>query len=393
MDGPLSWPFLRLYILALFFFSANAILNVIIPLKGHSEGASNTIIGIIMGAYMITAMLFRPWAGQMIARFGAIKILRLILVINGAALVLYGFIGLEGYVFARIIQGGCTAFFSMSLQIGILDRLPEKDRAQGISLYSLFSYIPGILGPLLAISIWQFRDFDYFTITMIVIAVITGLFGYSATHNTKDRIDSNIESSLHGPIQVFAQLFKNPYLFQSGSIMLLSSIIFGAVATFIVLYVQYYEIGNAGIFLAIQAIAVVLSRYYLRKLIPSDGLWHRKFILIALAMLMSSSMMLAVGWKVGAWLIYIAAVLIGVTQALIYPALTTYLSFKFALNEKNVLLGLFISTADLGVSLGAGFMGIVSDWLGYSGMYAMCVFIAGAAMLLSLKNIEKMEYQ
>ncbi len=48
------------------FFSANAILNVFIPLRGHDLGATNTVIGIVM-AYMLTAMVFRPWAGQIIA--------------------------------------------------------------------------------------------------------------------------------------------------------------------------------------------------------------------------------------------------------------------------------------------------------------------------------------
>ena len=56
---------------------------------------------------MLTAMLFRPWAGQIIARIGPIKVLRIILLINAMALVLYGFTGLEGYLIARIMQGVC----------------------------------------------------------------------------------------------------------------------------------------------------------------------------------------------------------------------------------------------------------------------------------------------
>lgn len=78
MKGAMAWPFLRLYILTLMFFSANAILNVFIPLRGHDLGATNTVIGIVMGAYMLTAMVFRPWAGQIIARVGPIKVLRII---------------------------------------------------------------------------------------------------------------------------------------------------------------------------------------------------------------------------------------------------------------------------------------------------------------------------
>ena len=75
---------------------------------------------------MLTAMLFRPWAGQIIARIGPIKVLRIILLINAMALVLYGFTGLEGYLIARIMQGVCTAFFSMSYNWATL---PEKYRS------------------------------------------------------------------------------------------------------------------------------------------------------------------------------------------------------------------------------------------------------------------------
>ena len=139
-------------------FSANAILNVFIPLRGHDLGTTNTTIGIVMGAYMLTAMVFRPWAGQIIARVGPIKVLRIILLINACALILYGLTGLEGYFIARVMQGVCTAFFSMSLQLGIIDALPEEHRSEGVSLYSLFSTIPNLVGPLIAVGIWHFRS-------------------------------------------------------------------------------------------------------------------------------------------------------------------------------------------------------------------------------------------
>lgn len=143
MKGALSWPFLRLYILVLLYFSANAILNVIIPLQGDERGASNTTIGLVMGAYLFTTMFFRPWAGSMIAKYGPIRILRVILVTNGIALILYAVTEFNVYVIARILQGVSTAFFSMALQIGIIDALPEKERSQGISLYPCSRIYPG----------------------------------------------------------------------------------------------------------------------------------------------------------------------------------------------------------------------------------------------------------
>ena len=73
MKGAMAWHFLRLYILTLMYFSANAILNVFILLGGRDIGGKKTVIGIGMGAYMLTAMVVRHWAGQMSAGVGEIK--------------------------------------------------------------------------------------------------------------------------------------------------------------------------------------------------------------------------------------------------------------------------------------------------------------------------------
>ncbi len=385
MKGALAWPFLRLYILALFFFSANAILNVMIPLRGHDLGATNATIGIVMGAYMLTAMLFRPWAGQVIAKIGSIKILRWILVINGFALILYGFTGLEGYFVARVMQGVCTAFFSMSLQIGIIDALPEEDRSQGISLYSLFSYIPGIIGPIIAVGIWNLDNLSYFALAMIIIAVTTGVVGFSATLNQDHEPQAEQpEKPPYGPVTVFLQLFKNPFLFKSGMIMLIASIGFGAVSTFIVLYVNTYQVGHASVFLAIQAITVVFSRFFLRKYIPSDGKWHVGFMLKVLGLLTIALFLIAMGPYLGALILYVSAIMIGITQAMVYPTLTSFLSFKLPKQGRNMLLGLFIATADLGVSLGAALMGPIADLTGYANMYLICGILMAIITVMSI---------
>ncbi|PGA19474.1 MFS transporter [Priestia aryabhattai] len=370
MNGALSWPFLRLYALVLLYFSANAILNVVIPLKGSSLGATNTTIGIIMGAYLFTTMFFRPWAGYIIHKYGPVKVLRVILLINAAALILYTFTGLGGYFTARILQGVCTAFFSMSLQIAIIDALPKEDRSQGISLYSLCSYIPGILGPLLAIGIWQEDDGTYFAVVMVAIAILTGLVGYGSTRNSHNEVKKT-EPPL-GMNDSFSQLFKNRYLFRCSIIMLVSSMVFGAVTTFVPLYAEQVKNGHAGIYLMIQAATVVAARFTLMKKIPSDGKWHSFHMMGTLLMLTLAAQSISFANVGGAFFFYTAAVLMGVAQAIIYPTLTTYLTFVLPVNNRNTLLGLFIATADLGVSLGSIVMGPVADALSYSLMYTIC---------------------
>ena len=55
------------------------------------------------------------------------------------ALILYGFTEIEGYFIARVMQGVCTAFFSMSLQLGIIDALPEEHRSEGILIFVILN--------------------------------------------------------------------------------------------------------------------------------------------------------------------------------------------------------------------------------------------------------------
>lgn len=387
MKGAMAWAFLRLYILALMFFSANAILNVFVPLRGHDLGATNTAIGIVMGAYMLTAMVFRPWAGQIIAKVGPIKILRIILIINGIALIIYGFTELEGYFVARVMQGVCTAFFSMSLQLGIIDALPEKHRSEGISLYSLFSTLPTLIGPLIAVSLWNNENMGVFAIVMIVIALSTGIFGYSATFSDVASDEKPVvEKAPFNGLTVFGQFFKNPALFKSGLIMIIASIVFGAITTFIPLFTVQYGFANAGIYLTIQAIAVVLSRFYLRKFIPSDGLWHPKFMLKVLGILMLAAIIVAFGPYIYIGVFYGSAILIGIAQAMIYPTLTSYLSFVLPRAGRNMLLGLFIACADLGVSLGGAMMGPISDLVGFKWMYLICGMLVLIIMVYSSRN-------
>ncbi|NMH73939.1 MFS transporter [Bacillus sp. RO2] len=384
MKGALSWPFMRLYILVLFYFSANAILNVIIPLQGKALGATNTTIGMIMGAYLFTTMFLRPWAGQLIARYGPIPILRTILVVNGIALILYAVTGLGGYAFARILQGVCTAFFSMALQIGIMDALPEKDRSQGISLYSLFSYIPGIIGPLLALGIWQ-EGMGAFGIVMVTLAVVTGLIGFTARVGGQTDVKAVSQPSL-GMGKALRQLVANPDLSRSCILMLFGSIVFGATTFFIPLYSMQVPDGNAGIFLMLMALTVVVSRFTLRKRIPSDGKWHSSFMIATMLLLTIGTLSISYAIEGGAVFFYFGAIVVGVAQALLYPSLTTYLSLVLPKASRNVLLGLFIASADLGVSMGGAVMGPVADLTSYSTVYLVCSVLGGMMVVVAYRR-------
>ncbi|MBJ6360095.1 staphylopine family metallophore export MFS transporter CntE [Paenibacillus sp. GCM10012307] len=388
----MTWPFLRLYGLAFLFFSANPILNVILPLRGESLGANNAQIGLVMGSYMLTSMVLRPWAGYFTQKYGPLNILRILLVANGLALILYTISGLEGFVAARLIQGVSTAFVSMALQMGIIDALPDHERSQGVSLLTLSTYIPSIIGPLLALGIWEWGGMNAFTMAMVGIAVITAVFGFNAPIQSSPKAEGGAVKSSPGMFKAFGQLVTNRSLMISSILMFAASVVFGAVTMFLPLYATQINNGNAGIYLMIQAAVVVLSRFLLRNRIPSDGKWHPRLVIGILLIAAGAAELLSLSKLAGAGLLYASAVLMGTAQALLYPILMTYLTFVLPAVSRNVRIGLFIAMADFGMSMGGIVMGLVADVWSYSAMYAFCsgLLIAAGLVAFFSRNAKEM---
>lgn len=108
---------------------------------------------------------------------------------------------------------------------------------------------------------------------------------------------------------------------------------------------------------------------------PSDGKWHSSFVITVMLILAAAAQSVSFSAWGGALFFYAGAGLMGVAQALLYPTLTTYLSFVLPQQNRNVLMGLFIAMADLGVSLGGVLMGPVADISSYSFMYMICAII------------------
>jgi MFS family permease len=376
-----SSPFIRLYVITFLFFSANPIINIVVPLRGEAEGASNTEIGIMMGAYMMTSMLFRPWAGNVVHRFGPLFVLRILLIANFVILALYAQFGLEWYFVLRALQGITTAFFSLALQMGIVDTLPEKERSQGISLYLLAGMLPTVIGPIAALYLWDWGGMKAFASAMLIIGLAASIIGYHSP--LPSRLISNDDMKPKSSMMAqLSQLWSNRAFLVCSMAMLIASAGYGAVVTFIVLYTQQSGVGNAGLYLMVQAGVIVLSRFALRKKVPSEGNWHAPLVIGLLLCLTVGIQLLAMSIHYGAALMYASAVLNGFGMALLYPTLMTYLTFVLPAASRNTLIGVFIAVSDFGVVLGNMAMGPIADHWSYSLMYSVC-----ASMLLAAAGV------
>lgn len=376
--SPLSISMLQMYGLAMFYFTANSVLTVIFPLQASANGMPEAEIGILMGMYMFTCMILRPWAGQMVAKHSVFTIMKWLLVGHAATLLLYVWFGADSLYVVRILQGVVTAFFSMAMQIGVADVLRDEDRGQGMAMYSLSTVLPGLYGPALALALWARDDMMWLLLLITALAFFPLLFFIkSPLPRTKK---DNATFTLKEMFVAMKVARKNEGLVKSSVIMLVGASIFGALSAFLPLFLVTTGAGNAALYLFLQAIVVVGSRFFFRKYIPSDGKWHPKFISLVLASSIIGTGLLAILPEMGAW-IYTSAVFNGIATAMLYPTLTTYISFIVPDGQRHILLGIFLASYDLGFSLGGFAMGFVVQFWSYEAMFIACSVLGGAVLL------------
>jgi len=321
-----------------------------------------------MGSYVMTSMIFRPWAGKVVNAYGPQAILRVLLISNVLVLSLYTVVDVDWYFILRAAQGVATAFFSLALQMGIVDAMPEKERAQGISLYLLAGMLPTAIGPLVAYSLWDYGGMHAFAWTIIGIGLVSCMIGYQAQLPSRLSADLGNEKADSFRTQL-SIMFTHRAFLVSCLVMLIASSVYGAMTTFVALFSEQIVIGHPGVFFMIQAGTMVILRFTFRKKLPSDGQWHAPLVVGLLLCMGIGSGLLSLASYGGAAVMYLASFLTGCGMALLYPILVTYLTFVLPRSVRNVLIGLFIAVSDLGSVFGNLVMGVVADRLSYSSMY------------------------
>jgi MFS family permease len=167
-------PFVQLAICELAYFTAAGLTIPITPLFAEGPlGASELWVGITVGAFSVSTVLLRPWAGRAVDRRG-----RRPLLIGGAllcalTLAAHAFTGtLPVLIALRLVLGVAEAFFFVAAFAALADLAPPGRAGEALSFNSLALYLGIALGPVLG---EQLLDLGGFTAAWIGGAVLAVL--------------------------------------------------------------------------------------------------------------------------------------------------------------------------------------------------------------------------
>ena len=366
-----TWNFLIITIINFFMFFAFQLFPSALPPYLKSLGASDNLLGWLQGLMTVAILFVRPFAGLVLDRYGRKGIF--IAGIIGMFLVTlaYRFFPVVGIIFfIRFVHGIVWGIANTACSTVATDNIEKSRFSEAMGYFSLASSIAMAVAPAVALSLGMQNNILLALGFLAITIILAFLMKYQ-----KPQMEQTKKRML-------------PYAKESilpSAIMLLFTITFGAIVTFIALYAAQKSIKGIGIFFTVYAVAMLVTRPFLGKLIDSKGfsagIWPSVIMVPASLILLSMSNNLAVFLICGA----IYGIGIGAAQA----SLQTMAIVNTPKDRTGAANATFFTGFDGGIGMGAVLAGFISTILGYSGMFAiMAIFpiLAGILYFVTSKR-------
>lgn len=331
-------------------------------------------MGLAVGAFAISAVVLRPFIGGISDRRG-----RKLLMLGGAGLV---GVSMAAYTFAdtlwllvvlRVVTGAGEAAFYTGAASAINDLAPDARRGEALSYFSLALYSGLALGPILGESVLEAISFDA---AWLVAGAFSGAAALLAWWLPDTRPPAGDASGEQEPA---LRRIIHPAGLRPGTILASSVWGLAGFSAFVPLYAKEIGLGGSrAVFFTYSA--VVLGFRSLGARIP-DLLGPRKTASISL---LSTTVGLCI---VAAWAdpigLFGGAVVFGVGQAMLFPAMMTIAINGARPSERGAVVGTFTAFFDLAFGLGSLSLGGVAHALGYRGLFfsAAAISLGGFFLL------------
>jgi len=257
-----SAPYIALMATNFFQSMAAFMTNTTLPLYLSELGAATSVIGTVVGAFAITALLIRPFAGPAFDSFSRKRLLLVAQTLIGISLIGYGAVRSVPALFCvRLLHGigiGCSGPLAMSL---VSEFLPASRLASGISIYALAQSFAQVIGP--AVGLWLAEAYGfsnaYFLAAASVIVAMVGVF--FVKEPPRERLPYRFSLD-----RMFAR-----EAVPKAAVLCLLAIAFAGLTSYLVLYGQLLGVENMGAYFVVYALCLVGTRPLFGKMADRFG--------------------------------------------------------------------------------------------------------------------------
>ena len=395
-------------------FLATGIVVASVPRFLRSEfDATRSQTGLATTGFFLAALLFRPFVGRGIERYGRSVFLRWAMLATGILSI--------GFVFAnsipaiatlRILQGAAGAAFYTAALTTATDLAPSDKRAAAVARLSVNVYLGFTIGPLIAD--FLIRGPGYKIVWLLIIALYFLGFALSwwvpETGNPQTRNPRRETPSSEFPAAESARTFgegltvslastvsSRPSLSQRireylprsavipGIAMFATALTFSTVTIFTPDYADNMGIARPGMLLAFYAIAVLVVRVVASPIVDR----RNAYVVVLPAMVVAGVALGAMATSRSAVVSHLAIALAGFGAGATFPALSAMVVQGVATAKRATALSAFLMFNDIGQAAAGPIVGLVSDAIGWRwvfGVPALATFIALSVLLVARRQ-------
>ncbi len=369
--GVWSGQFILAIVVATTFAVAFNALIPLLPLYLASFGASDQEIGLVVGVFGVSALVFRPLSGQLTDRFGARRVSivgALAFAITTPLTALSTAIPL--LLVLRLVQGaGLVCFWTASTTLSMNTVHPSRT-GMAMGYQSMSGGLGGLVAAPFAVQIVDAAGWQVTFLLMAALAVLSiALCGGIRTAPRLRRPAAFSRRGLVSRTTITPALFFLSWTLTQGPVLAFSSLL-----------VIERNLGNPGVFFAVFSLGNLLVR-------PFAGWgadrWGRIPIALPGLVLSAVSMPLIGLATEQVWLL-LWAFAYGAANGLVYTGLITWSIDRSPAEQRGSAIATFQWGWDIGSSISSAAMGVLAGFIGYGGIFVVSgVFPAvGAAVLV-----------
>jgi len=317
-------------------------------------------VGLVVGAFAVSAAVVRPWAGRIGDRYGRRVLLSGGALLVGLATLAYTQVdAIAALVALRLFTGIGEAAVFVGAATATQDMAPAHRRGEAASYFSVALYSGLALGPALGEHLADTSGYHRVWVVAGLASLVAAALGLGTPHTPAP--DAPRPTSLLYPAAL-----------APGLVLMLGLIPFTGFATFLAVYGPDIGLDDTGpVFFAYGGMVLAI-RLFGAKL--PDRLGWQRASTIALASVGFGALVVALWASVAA--VWLAAASLGVGMSLLYPALFSAALEGVPDHERSQAVGTFSLFFDLSQGVGAPLLGLVVALSSERGAFAVAALAA-----------------
>ena len=325
-------------------------------------GGSEAVAGFAAALFSMIAVGFRPFFGWMLDN-GKRKII-LIIGLCGMALMPIGYL-----VFAtlylvfvcRMLHGASLAFSNTSTSTIATDIIPKPRFAEGMGMFGLATALATAVAPALGLALMDYMGFTTLFL-FAAVSIVTALILFLIMKVPKVEVEKK-------PLNLKGVIDKDAV--PASATALVFMLTYGALENFTAKFAAEQNLPSGGIFFAVMAVALLLTRLLAGKVTGRHG--ESFFAYSCNAAMLIAFLLMGLFPNVVTYLL--AAVLAGFGFGGLEPALQSMAVAIAPPERRGSANSTFLCAYDIGIGVGGGIAGVLISSFGYSQMVViMTVF-------------------